>query len=209
MHVVVFGANGKVGSLVVAALLKKGYQVTAFIHGHNNLPQNPSLTVVTGDIKNSQDVSKALEGATSVISALGSWGTPTKDILTEGMKTIIPAMRQHGIKRIVSLTGSAAYKPGDHWGVFAKLARRGLMLAAPKILQDGERHIRLLMDSDLAWTVLRSPVMSNSGSDHYILNDKVPGALETINRAAVAQALVNQLSDELYVKLAPHLHRAS
>ena len=207
MNVVVFGANGKVGSIVVAKLLDAGHGVTAFVYGNSSFQAHPKLTVVSGNVKEAHDVHQALAGADVVISTLGSWGTKTKDILSSGMQTIIPAMQTHGIQRIVSLTGSAAQAPGDTWGPMGKLNHLLLRLVAPKILRDGEQHIQLLHASNLDWTVVRSPVMNESGTERYALTTTLPGLLETINRHAVAQCLVDQLSDTEHVKQAPHLHR--
>src|SRR4051812_5760179 len=105
MKVTVFGANGKVGQLLISSLLKDGHEVVAFIHKKNNLPKNPKLKIVKGDIYNKEDVEKALRDSQAVLSALASWGTPRKDVLSAAMKKIIPAMQKTGIKKIVSLTG--------------------------------------------------------------------------------------------------------
>jgi len=208
MKVLVLGANGKVGTHVTHMLLEAGHSVIAFIHGANTLPDHHQLKVVQGDVKQQADVSGALQGCDAVISTLGSWGTSTKDILSKGMEQLIPTMQEQGITRVISLTGSAAMVPSDDWGAAGKLARFFLHLAAPKILEDGEKHIALLMGSNLAWTVIRSPVMNDHGAIAYELNNKLPGALETIHRAAVAKAMVDQLADQTHVRQAPHIHRA-
>lgn len=84
MQVTIFGANGKIGTLVVTELLARKNSVKAFVHNHATLPENVNLTVVKGDIHSATDVSQALQGSQAVISALGSWGTPQKDILGIG-----------------------------------------------------------------------------------------------------------------------------
>ena len=207
MHVVVFGANGKVGSIVVAKLLENGHRVTAFVYGRNSFRAHPKLTMFQGNVKQASDVQQALKGAEAVISTLGSWGTKTKDILATGMQVIIPAMQSQGVSRIVSLTGSAAQAPHDHWGITSKLSRQLLVLVAPKILKDGEDHIQLLNKSTLDWTVVRSPIMNELGNDTYSLTSKLPGLFETINRHAVAQAIIDQLEDDTFICQAPHIHR--
>lgn len=207
MKVTVFGANGKVGSLVIAKLLENGHDVTAFVYGKHALPQNEKLTVYQGNVKVADDVEMALKGTTAVISTLGSWGTSTKDILSEGMRIIIPIMEQQGIKRIVSLTGSAACTPGEKLSLPGKMARQLLYRIAPKILDDAEKHIVSLATSDLEWTVLRSPVMNNLGRKTYRLDNLLPSMLATINRKAVASALIDILESGKYIHEAPHIHR--
>ncbi len=147
MKIVVFGATGKVGRLVVKELLGHGHHVIAFVYGESSLAETDHLKIFNGNVKNRDDIAKALQGSDAVVSALGSWGTKTKDILSSGMANIVPEMEEQGIKRIVSLTGSSAYVPGDAWGFAGKTMRWLLVSIAPKIIKDAELHIILLANS--------------------------------------------------------------
>lgn len=207
MNITVFGANGKVGSKIVARLLADGHSVKAFIHGESRLETDPKLSLVTGDIHSSRDVETALAGADAAVSALGSWGTKSKDILTTGMQNIIPAMKAKGIKRIISLTGAGAYAPDDKPDLLAKLNHSLLGLTAPKILHDGEEHIKLLAKSKLDWTVLRSPIMKQDGKRGYQINNHVPSPWATINRDDVVEAMVDLLKADQYSKTSPFILR--
>lgn len=206
-HVTVFGANGKVGSLVVEGLVARGHSVTAFVHRRRDETEHPQVRVVEGDIHDASAVDAALEGSDAVISALGSWHTPTKDILSSGMEAIVPAMERRGIKRIVSLTGAEARAGGDRLGLVHRVAHFAASLAAGKILKDAERHLKKLEASTLEWTVVRSPIMTAAGSSRYRLISKRPVPWSTINRQAVADALVQQLNDRHYNRQAPFITR--
>ena len=206
MNITVFGATGHVGTLVVEKLLAGGHNVSAFTHGTHHFADNPRLRIIPGDIHKSEDIEKALNDSEAVISCLGSWHTPTKDILTAAMTSIVPIAEEHGIKRIISLTGSAAYAPGDHLGIVDRLNRSMISLIAPKILKDGEAHIRILAESTLDWTVIRSPVMTNKDATKYRLDMNSPSPLATIPRAAVVAALVDSLEDARFIAAAPYIH---
>lgn len=195
--------------MVVDQLLGSGHSVTAFAHRDGGLPLHPKLTVVVGDVHNTADVAEALVGSDAVISALGSWGTKTKDILTAGMTNIIPAMQSAGIKRIVSLTGADARDPSDHPGIRQRLMHIMLQFVAPKILCDGERHIELLRASDLDWTVIRSPVMKDAGGAEYTLGTKPPQPWATIPRAAVASAMTDTIQQGSHLQSSPYIGFAS
>lgn len=207
MKITVFGATGKVGRIVVENLLDSGHQVVAFAHGASPFTTNENLTVVHGDVHNTSDVKTALSGADAIISTLGSWHTPSKDILTSAMKNIIPAAEIQGIKRLVSLTGSQAALPNEKLRLFEKLFHFALNIVAHKILADGENHLRLLKESKLDWTVIRSPIMKPSTKTDYRLSLVAPSPLATISRAAVAKAIVDQLETRDYTKMAPHIQR--
>jgi putative NADH-flavin reductase len=208
MRVTVFGASGKVGQLVVRRLLADGHYVTAFVYKNASFAAQDKLAVMRGDAHNQADVDEALGGAEAVISALGSWGTPSKDILSSAMHTIIPAMEARQINRLVSLTGHVAAAPGENLRLTQKISRAGLNLAAQEILADGEQHMRLLAKSKLDWTVIRSPVMTNSANTKYYLGGAPLSPLATIARPAVVRAMTEQLTSQDYLRAAPHIHKA-
>lgn len=207
-QVTVFGANGKVGSLVVVELLTRGHAVVAFVHNSHHLPKNANLKIVQGDIYAADDVDAAIAGSTAVVSCLGSWGTPKKDILSVGMTHIILSMQRHGVSRVVSLTGAEARAPGDVFSLIHRLAHLGLSVVAGKVLRDGEQHIQLLEQSSLDWTVIRSPIMSSGSSndrEYPILSMHRPLPWKTISRRLVVLAVVDIVADVAWRRKAPYI----
>jgi uncharacterized protein len=204
--VAVFGANGRVGSLVVERLVSKGYTVRAFVHGAPKVTL-PTVTYIQGDVADKAQVAEALAGADAVISALGSWGTKDKNVLSTAMERIIPTMQRLGISRIVSLTGVDAQVPEKH-SLVSRLSHFAFSIVAKKIIQDGEAHIALLAASALSWTVVRSPVMNKKGNGAYALNETYPMPWQSVHRHAVAQAMVDQLEAANFHRKAPYIHRA-
>ncbi|HET6924679.1 MAG TPA: NAD(P)H-binding protein [Candidatus Saccharimonadales bacterium] len=208
MQVTVFGASGKVGHLVVEELLARGHTVVAFIHRRQLFVPNNRLIIKTGDIYDAAAVAEALRGSDAVISCLGSWGPKGRDVLSAAMRNIIPAMREQKISRIVTLTGSGATAPQEKTGVGHGLIMKVFRpFPAGKVFNDGEEHMRLLAASGLDWTTVRSPVMTNFGGASYRL-DVGPGSqLRPIARAAVANALVDQLDDTRWLHRAPVIYQ--
>jgi putative NADH-flavin reductase len=206
MQITVFGAGGKVGRQVVALALDKGYTVTAFTHSHSPFQDQTRLRIVSGDINSQQDVIEALQGSQAVISSLGSWHTKQKNILERAMLTIIPAMQDQGINRVISLTGSAAFWSQDRPKLIDKLNHRLLSLLAPKILSDGEAHLALLAASKLDWTCVRSPIMTSRGGVKYILRNQL-SVFGLISRQAVAQCLVDQIEATDFLQHAPVIYK--
>lgn len=215
MHITIFGASGKVGRLVVAEALARGHSVTGFVHSHSSIGNKPNLRIYQGDIHTQHDVTTSLQGSQAVISALGSWsswknwntqGSHPKDIVAAGTRSIITAMHAHGISRVISLTGTEAYDMFDAPDILRKTAHLAAHIGAGKILRDGEDHIKLLRGSDLDWTVLRSPVMTNGAAIFYRLTLKPMPPWQIIPRRAVAKALVDQLDGPGYVQASPFIY---
>ena len=190
-RIVVFGANGRVGSQVVELALEANHLVVAFVYGESKLNRHDNLEVIRGDARNSADVRRALREADLVISALGSWGTKTKDILTTGMKTVVPVMEELRINRIVSLTGADAQTPDDRPTWINRLSRGLIGVIGGRVIRDGEDHIQVLANSKLDWTVVRSPIMTGGKLLPYKLTGELAPPYATIPRKSVAQCLLD------------------
>ena len=204
--VLVLGATGRVGSIIVDMLAHKNYEVRAFVHGEPR-ERIERVTYLRGDVADSASLERALEDVDVVVSALGSWGTKDKNTLTVAMRNIIPLLEQKGIKRIVSLTGADASAPGQELSLFQKASHLLFSMIASKILKDGEQHITILSESALDWTAVRSPVMNEKGSYEYALSEKYPMPWHTIRRGAVARSMVHLIESGDFVRQAPYLSR--
>jgi putative NADH-flavin reductase len=205
---VVFGANGRVGSLVVGLALQRGHRVIAFVYGKSKLPRHEALTLIKGDVRNKADVRRALRDADVVLSALGSWGTKTRDILSSGMRTIVPVMEELGLTYIVSLTGADAVAESDQRGILNKLSRAFMGLVGGRVITDGEEHIRILQSSSLDWTIVRSPVMLGGKALPYRLESAVVPPYATIRRASVAEAMLDLADSHEYPRSLVSLRQA-
>lgn len=209
MQITVFGAAGKVGRLVVADAQARGHTVRAFVHSHDPFTLSDTLTVVKGDVNNAERVTKALEGSQAVISCLGSWGTPGKNVLTTAMQTLIPAMESQNINRIITLTGSGAIAPDKVPGLFHVMTMKLLApFPAGKVFADGEAHMRLLADSKLYWTTIRSPVMNSRKDAGYKLSLEITNHFRFIPRQSVAVSMLDQLDSTEWLHQAPVISRA-
>lgn len=206
MKVIVFGASGKVGRLIVSELVKRGYRITAIVFKEDNMEFPKGVRVLQLDVHDELLVREAIKGHEIVISALGSWGTKTKDVLSAGMKSIIPAMKHWNIRRIISLTGADSRFSEDQPPLTSRLARPVLKLIAPKILADGEKHIQLLAESTLQWTVIRSPIMKDGDIQAYKLNNHGCNVWESITRASVVKAMADEIENDQHIRQAPILH---
>src|SRR5260370_8811476 len=78
MNLVVLGATGGTGRLVVEQALAAGHTVTALVRSPEKLTlRNPNLHVIAGQATDRSAVSRALDGADALISTLGGTGSWT------------------------------------------------------------------------------------------------------------------------------------
>ena len=67
-----FGASGKIGSLVVDHLLTGCHGVTVYVRDPGKLNiSHPNLIIVVGELSDAARIRQAVRGADAVISALG------------------------------------------------------------------------------------------------------------------------------------------
>lgn len=108
--IVVLGAAGKGGSLVVAEAAERGHDVTAVVHRERpDVTWPDGVSVVVADATSAQDVAPLLAGADAVVVTVGGaaggrtiWTQVANTLLTEIAK--LPAPRP----RIVHMGGGAS-----------------------------------------------------------------------------------------------------
>jgi nucleoside-diphosphate-sugar epimerase len=123
--VLVTGGAGYCGSLLVPQLLRSGYRVTVYdllYFGSYFLPtDNPNLTVIQGDIRNTAKLKGALSGHDAVVS-LACISNDASFELDEGLSTsvnldafepMVAAAKEAGIKRFVYASSSSVYGVSD------------------------------------------------------------------------------------------------
>jgi putative NADH-flavin reductase len=205
MRILVLGASGRLGRHIVDGLLDRGHSVRAFIHNENVLASHGALEVFQGDVHDPAAISEAVRGVGAVVSALGSAAAPIKDIASSAIKNLMPAMAASGVRRIVSATGSAAWREQERASPHPYLLarRERLMQVIPELVIDGEKHMSLLEDSGLDWIVVRAPQMQGDPSRNYVLSPEPPSPYTISSYLAVATAMVDQLVLDEWVGAAP------
>lgn len=201
MKVTVIGATGRIGSLVVRAAIAAGHEVTA-LAGHPS--SEPGVRSVVGDIRGRDVMQDALLGAEAVIAAVGPRGNrPAEAIaLEQGMENLVTVATELSLKRLVVLSGAAVDVPGDKKPVLDRLASAVVRRAARHVVEAKQREFKIVSASQLDWTALRPPIVSDGLARGYRLDLKLrPGA--RVTREDVARALVDQLSDATFIRRAP------
>src|SRR3989449_10475201 len=101
MNLVVLGATGGTGRLVVEKALAAGHTVTALVRSPEKLTlSNPNVRVIAGQATDPSAVSRAFDSADTVISALGGNGS----VISESTRAIVVAAHKTGVSRVVVLS---------------------------------------------------------------------------------------------------------
>lgn len=201
MKICVFGADGRTGVEVVKYAKSQGFEVVAFVYGENSNKYFPNDVVIKkGDVMNYENVLDAVKGVDAVVSVIGHIKGSLPLMQTNGMANIVQAMKEFGIRRVLSLTGTGARVEGDTPSLLDKVLNFFVKLIDPYRVKDGVLHVQVLQDSGLDFTVIRVLKLGNSDKDFtdYKLTDGGPAELES-PRKKVAKVLIDLINDKKYI----------
>jgi putative NADH-flavin reductase len=202
MRVTVFGATGGIGTEVVRQALAAGHEVVAVVRdaGRLTVPAGAGLGVVTADVMDPAQIGPTVKGADAVVSALGPRPGGPATVLADSARSILAALDQTGVHRLVTVSASGAFiEPGEPFVtrvVVKPLLHRFLRDA----MTDTQRMEAEIRASDTDWTLIRPPrLTSKPGRGRYRrATDRNVG--RTIARADVADAILAVLPDPATIR---------
>ena len=157
MKVLVVGATGRTGRLIVADALARGHHVTAFARSPDSLGELVQrVKVVRGDVLDGGAVSDAVDGQDAVLVAL-SVALRKRDpaVNAQGTLNVIRSMQRYHVRRLVVLSAGGTQQgpdPNAPW-VFDKILKPLFLQNAYADLRRMETSVR---QSELAWTIVRA-----------------------------------------------------
>jgi len=209
MKIIVFGATGGTGKLIVSQALAKGHSVTAFVRNPEGLTPDPHLRVIQGDLFDLATVVDAVRGHRAVLSALGARSRQKADILARAIPVMLEAMRQEYVTRLIVLGASGVQR--DHGKYQNALTNMAIWVAKKTLLKhpfvDQTAQERLLAASDVDYTIVRAPRLLDGPftGTYRVLPDALPPGALSISRADVADFMLQQLTDPRFHRQGPYI----
>jgi nucleoside-diphosphate-sugar epimerase len=182
MNVLVAGANGRLGGLVVALLLGRGHAVRALVRSQEQTGPLEELGAkpVVGDLRG--DVEWAAEGCEAAIFAAGArHRTELAAIDGGGAAKLAEAADRYELRRFILCSAVGAGAPERRDGPLREF------LAAKHA---AERRLARL---DLPWTILRFGRLTDATGTSRIATELPPGTPVTLSRDDAALAVVEAL----------------
>lgn len=205
MKVVIFGASGRTGRALVEEALERGHAVRAFARTPAKIEvEHERLEVVHGDVQNAAAVERAVAGVDAVLSALGPTGNRSDRQVTNGTRNVVDAMERLGVRRIVVTGGAGVPDPMDRPALVDRLVKGLLLLVARNVVEDMRGAVEAVRASDLDWTVVRLPRLTDAPATGRVRADHLGGDVGIqIGRADVATFLLDELDAGRWVGQAP------
>ena len=204
MRVLVIGAAGKTGKLVVERAVAAGHTVTALVHqhekpdAHKNEDFPAGVDIIHGDVLNPSRLNQVMTGQNAVIDTIGGT-TPYRetDLETSSAIAIINAMKAAGAKRLLVISSLGVGDSLQHAGFFYEHILMPTFLRGS--IPDKQNMESAVDHSGLEFVIVRPPVLSDSDAKGSVLVVEGEEKASSLTRADLAQFLVHQLQSSQYL----------
>ena len=203
--ILVLGATGGTGRVIVSQALARGHEVTALVRSPAKAGDLQGANLLVGDARDEGALRQALKGKDAVVSALGTPASPFREVtlLSAATRALVSAMKAERVSRLVCITGLGAGDSAGHGGfVFDKLI---FPLLLRKVYADKNRQEAIVRDSGLDWVLVRPSVLNDKpgGRPVRALTDLSGFHGGSISRADVATFVLDQLRSDTWLHRSP------
>ncbi len=179
MKTAIFGATGRTGKLLLKETAARGWVSRVLVRDPAKIEHTEGISVHVGDARSLPDVISTIEGVDAVFYCLGMADItlPATD-LSDSVKTIIHAMRDQNVKRLVGIASAGELDHPD--GGYRN--KEGLPDYLKHVSAEHVRNYEALRDSGLAWTLMCPVFLIEDipvGRGHYMFEDLPQGSYET------------------------------
>ncbi len=205
MKVLVLGATGGTGRLIVRDAVAKGHSVVALVRSKASA-NLPDARMIEGDARDEATLARAMVGCDTGVSALGTGiGFRKVDLLTVATHALVTAMMRNGVRRLVCVSALGVGDSRGHGGfVFDRLF---LPLLLSQAYKDKERQEAAIRASALDWVLVRPAKLTDDparGSAR-AFTDLAGVKGGKVARADVARFVVEQLTTDTWLRRTPVL----
>jgi putative NADH-flavin reductase len=203
-RVLVLGATGSVGRILVPMLVSRGCSVTVLVRDRGKLAGDSAVRIFDGDAFDSAVVSRAAADQDVVVYALGSRRLGPTRFFSESTAVLLEAMQRHGVRRLVAITGVGAGDTKGHGGFLYDRILHPLFTR--KIYEDKDRQEALIRRSSVEWIIVRPAPFRERRRPRGPLQAVVDVhnvTLRSITRAEVAAFIAEQLESDRFLRQTP------
>jgi uncharacterized protein YbjT (DUF2867 family) len=203
--ILVLGATGATGRLIVSQAAARGYEVTVLARSAEKASDLKGANLIIGDARDETTLRKALKGRDAVVSALGTPASPFREVtlLSTATGALVSAMKAEQVSRLVCITGMGAGDSAGHGGFLFDNLIFPLLLR--KVYADKNRQEAIVRDSGLDWVLVRPSILNDKpGRDTTRAFTDLSGFHGgTISREDVAKFVLDQVRTDSWLRRSP------
>jgi putative NADH-flavin reductase len=196
--IILFGASGGTGKLVIEQALIAGHQITAIVRNPEDIDlKHQNLEIIKGDIFKISTFENAMKNKDLVVSCLGVQKNSPTTVYSVGIKNIINMMQHHSLNRIICLSAGAVIVPPKGSFMTKFFIKNILQKIYKNLYSDMLLMEEILKSTTMNYIIIRPPWLRNSkftGIYRTAINEHLDNPTK-ISRADLADFIVNQISD--------------
>ncbi|MEE2057151.1 NAD(P)-dependent oxidoreductase [Rhodococcus artemisiae] len=192
LHLVIAGASGATGRLLIDNAVAAGHTITALVRPGSTFDAPNGVRMLEAQVTTDRELTLP-DSTDAVISTLGKRSYDDTDpVCTAGTENLLAAMQRQGIHRIVTVSASPVLRSGagEPWW-FRRTVRPMVRRKGPNIYADLEAMEEVLRSASsfCDWTILRPGYLVDKPARGHRL---VPQAnsIASVHRADLAGALL-------------------
>ena len=209
MKIAVFGGSGTVGLRLLQVALERGFEVKALVRTPEKLGElQDKIEIIKGDYFDKEMILKTIGDTTAILSTLGPPLGRNHSVKPEdygnAMQNLIQCMKEVGISRLISLSSMTTSYKEEPITLPRKLFRAFFSIIAPVMIPGKEKELEVLMNSDINWTNLRPPVITDNVKGELHANEYKSMEMGwKVNTDQLVNFMLDSIHSETWVKKAP------
>jgi putative NADH-flavin reductase len=151
------------------------------------------------------ELAESLPGHDAVLSVLGTRGLGATSVLVDSSRATIAAMRTAAVRRLIIVSSALL---DAHIGLVNRIVARTVLR---HFSSDQRAMEKLVTASDLDWTILRPPRMTDSAPDEQssaTLDDPPDASGMLITKEEVARVMLDTVENRRYIRELVHIRGA-
>jgi putative NADH-flavin reductase len=198
MNVLIIGATGKTGAIVVERAVAAGHVVTAFVRDAATYRTPANVRVVAGDATDQASVDKAVAGQDAVIDTIGGKTPYRKTTLERSVAgAVVASMKANGARRVIVIS---SFGVGDSAGQASWFVKNVVL---PTWLrgstEDKAATEAVVRASGIDFVIVRPAMLIDHAATGNVKVFQGHDTAHKITRADVAQFCVDQLTSDEHV----------
>lgn len=197
MKILIIGATRGIGKALLETALEAAHDVTALARVPEKITiSHPRLSVVKGDVLETDSIVAAADGQEAVCSCIGVPITfKPVTLFSTAANNILVATKQNSGQKYVAVTGIGAGDSKGHGGFLYDRIFKPLLLNS--IYADKDREEEIIKSSGVDWMIVRPAGLTNGKrtGKYRILTDLRGVTAKRVSRLDVADFILNQLKN--------------
>jgi uncharacterized protein YbjT (DUF2867 family) len=213
MKILVLGATGRTGRLVIEEAIRRGHQISAIARKPEKL-KDYKIDITQGTPYDFETVERALAGCEAVINTLNisrksdnPWARLVSpvDLISKSAANALSAMKESGIKRFIALSTIGA---GSSWKNSPAILKLIVSISNLKYaFRDHGRQEDILQNSSIDYTICRAPMLSietnTNGTVAVKEGEKLPKMV--LSRNSASEFFIKIIEDKAHIREIIHL----